>query len=430
MHQYHYDNTTTKIPTESENPNKMNKVTNDILYIGINDYQTDLFESQYPVKNGVTYNSYVILDEKIMVIATTSHDFNDAWMANFAAALDSRKPDYLLIQHMEPDHSATIAEFMNAYPDTTIAASKGALNMIKNYFGTDYPGHNLVIKEGDILSLGRHELSFLAAPMVHWPEVMFAYDSTDKVLFSADAFGRFGAPLDPSLDAVSPEYEAEEWLPEARRYYIGIVGKHGDPVQKVLAKAAGLDIQIICALHGPVLTRDLGKYIDVYMKWATYTPEQKGIAICYTSVYGHTREAAEYLAYTLKELYKGIHHCDRHQAGELEIKLFDLARSDVSEATAAAFQYDRLVLATTTYNNDIFPVMRGFIDHLKYSAFQNRTVGFMENGSWGPKAAGVMKGLLDDCPNLTYCGTTVTIKSALQDDSKAQIAELAKELLQ
>ena len=408
----------------------MNKVTDDILYVGVNDYTTDIFESQYPIPDGVTYNSYVILDEKVMVVATCSHDFSEEWMKNVKEALQDRKPDYLLIQHMEPDHSAVNAAFMDAYPEAVIVASKAALNMVKNFFGTDYAGRNLAIKEGDTLSLGRHELSFVAAPMVHWPEVMLAYDKADQVLFASDAFGRFGAPKDPALTAVSPEYEAEEWLKEARRYYIGIVGKFGDSVINVLKKAAGLDIRVICGLHGPVLTHDLGKYIEVYKKWASYEPEEKGIAICYTSVYGHTREAAELLQKDLKEISKGIQHCEREQAEAVKTELFDLARCDMSAAVAAAFQYDRVVLATTTYNNDIFPAMKDFLHHLQNSAFQKRTLALIENGSWAPKAANIMKGILEASPDLTYCDTTVTIKSAVNEAVKAQIAQLAKELLE
>ena len=407
----------------------MNKITNDILYTGVNDYSTDLFESHYPIPAGVTYNSYVIRDEKIMVIATTSEPFIGEWIGQIEQALEGNAPDYLLIQHMEPDHSAAISVFMDKYPQAVIAASKPALNMVRNFFGTDYAGRNLVIKEGDELDLGKHKLSFLSAPMVHWPEVMLAYDQTDKILFSADAFGRFGAPGDHTLDAASPEYEAEEWLEEARRYYIGIVGKQGPSVVKALEKASALDIRIICALHGPVLTKDLSGYLDVYSKWATYTPERSGVAICYTSVYGHTKEAMQLLARTLKELDKGTRHCDRNAADAFEIRLFDVSRDDMSAAVAAAFEYDRVVLATTTYNNDIFPNMKTFINHLKDSAFQNRRVALVENGSWGPKAAGIMKELLDGCPGLTFTDTTVTIKSALNEESRAQLAELAKELL-
>lgn len=409
----------------------MNKVTEDILYIGVNDRTSDLFESHYPIPKGITYNSYVIIDEKIMVIATTSESYIEEWMANVHAALNGRKPDYLLIQHMEPDHSAAIDVFMAAYPEAVIVASKPAFNMMNNYYGTDYAGRNLVIKEGDVLSLGRHELQFVAAPMVHWPEVMIAYDKADKVLFSADAFGRFGAPEDPALDAASPEYEAEDWLSEARRYYIGIVGKQGDNVKKLFAKLAqadGMETQIICALHGPVLTHDLQKYFDVTMKWASYIPEEEGVAVCYSSVYGHTRDAALLLANIVKELYKGIRHCDGDHAAP-PVEVYDLSRCDMSAAVAAAFRCSNVVLATTTYYNEIFPCMKDFINSLKDSAFRSRKIGLIENGSWAPKAASVMKSMLEDCPDLTFCEQTVTIKSAMNDDNRAQITALAKELL-
>ena len=318
---------------------------------------------------------------------------------------------------------------MDAYPDAVLVASRPALNMVINYFGTDYPGRNLVIKEGDTLCLGRHELSFIAAPMVHWPEVMLAYDSTDKVLFSADAFGRFGAPADRSLDAASPEYEAEEWITQARRYYIGIVGKQGPSVVKAFQKVTVLDTQIICALHGPVLTHDLESYIGLYTKWATYTPEKSGIAICYSSVYGHTQEAVEYLVQTLKEAHKDNAHCSSENAEPPAIEVYDLVHCDMTEAVAACFAFDRVVLASTTYYNEVFPSMKSFINHLKDSAFQNRKVALIENGSWGPKAASFMKGMLESCPGIDYTETTVTIKSALNDGSRSQIISLAKELL-
>ena len=427
----------------------MNKVTDDILYIGVNDYTIDLFESHYPVPKGITYNSYLIMDEKIMVIATTSEAYIDEWMANVKEALKGRRPDYLLIQHMEPDHSAAVETFMTAYPEAVIVASKPAFNMMNNYYGTDYAGRNLVIKEGDVLNLGQHELLFVAAPMVHWPEVMIAYDKQDHVLFSADAFGRFGAPADPAMSAVSPEFEDEDWLSEGRRYYIGIVGKQGDNVKKLFAKLAaadGMDTKIICALHGPVLTHDLQMYFDATMKWASYIPEEKGAAICYSSVYGHTKAAAELLAATLKQLYQepanevknasAAEHrpaaenaVTAENADEFPVELYDLARTDVSAAVASAFRYDRVVLATTTYYNEIFPCMKDFINSLKDSAFRNRKIGLIENGSWAPKAASVMKGMLEDCPDLTFCEQTVSIKSAMNEDNRAQIAALAKELL-
>ena len=407
----------------------MCKITDDIYYIGVNDLSIDLFENQYIVPEGITYNSYIIMDEKIMIVATTGEEFRETWMENVRKTLNGRNPDYLLIQHMEPDHSSAIADIMDAYPDTVIAASKGAFNMMKNYFGTGYEGHDLVIKDGDIISLGKHELLFTAAPMVHWPEVMFAYDRKDHVLFSADAFGRFGAPHGSAKNAADGEFEAEEWFDEARRYYIGIVGKHGDPVQKALAKAKDLEISKICPLHGPMLTHDLEKYLDVYDKWSSYAPEKKGIAICYSSVYGHTREAVSVLEKMLKEQYKGFTHCCSENDEDLRIKIFDLARDDMSTAVAACFEFDRVVLATTTYYNEIFPCMQDFINHLKHSAFQKRKVGLIENGSWAPKAAGVMKKMLEECPGIEYCDTTVTLKSALNEDSKAQLAELASELL-
>ena len=407
-----------------------NNITNDILYIGVNDYDIDLFENHYPVPNGITYNSYVILDEKILVVATTSEGFIDEWMANLEEALDGRQPDYLLIQHMEPDHSSAIDVFMEKYPEAVIAASRPALNMVMNFFGTDYPGRNLVIKEGDVLNLGHHELSFIAAPMIHWPEVMFAYDMTDKVLFSADAFGRFGAPLDRSRNAVSPEYEDEEWFTEARRYYVGIVGKQGPSVVRAIQKVAPLDIRIICSLHGPVLTHDLDLYISAHTKWATYTPEKKGIVICYSSVYGHTAQAVELLADTVKELCLASGQCSPSDDEPVNIEVYDVSRCDQTQAVAACFAYDRIVLATTTYYNEIFPSMKSFINHLKDSAFQNRTVALIENGSWGPKAASFMKSMLEDCPNITYTETAVTIKSALNEANRTQIIQLAKELLQ
>jgi len=406
----------------------MNRITDDIIYVGVNDYDIDLFEGHYQADEGMTYNSYVITDEKNMVVATTDQHFIDEWMANVTSALNGSKPDYLLIQHMEPDHSAAIQIFMDAYPECIVAASKPALNMMKNYFGTDYPDRNLIIKEGDSLNLGSHEITFTGAPMVHWPEVMMAYDKKDKVLFTADAFGRFGAPADHSLDAASAAFEDEEWACEARRYYFGIVGKFGDSVVKVLEKTADSDISVICSLHGPVLTHDLDNYLNLYRTWAAYDPEEKGIAICYSSVYGHTKAAVEMLEGIIRELDKGIRHCEPGTEG-ITVELFDLARCDMAEAVEAAFQYDRLVLATTTYNNGVFPCMREFIDHLTERNFQKRTVGLIENGSWGPKAAGVMKEMLSECKDIEFCENTVTIKAALNDASRAQIAGLAKELV-
>ncbi len=382
------------------------KITEDIRYIGVNDHETDLFEGQYIVPNGMAYNSYVIIDEKIAVMDTVDKNFAEEWFANLEAALSGRTPDYLVVQHMEPDHSANVANFMEKYPNAKIVASVAAFNMMKNFFGTDYADRKIVASEGSELTLGRHNLKFVAAPMVHWPEVIFTYDSTDKVLFSADAFGKFGA-----LDA------DEDWACEARRYYFGIVGKFGAQVQAVLKKAAALDINIICPLHGPILTENLGYYIDLYNTWSSYGVESEGVVIAYTSVYGNTKKAAELLASKLEE------------AGCPKVALNDLARCDMAEAVEDAFRYGKIVLATTTYNGDIFPFMKEFINHLTERNFQNKTVGFIENGAWAPMAAKVMKGMLDGCKNLTFTETTVQIKAALNDASTAQIEALAKELL-
>ncbi len=392
-------------------------MSNDMKYIGVNDHITDLFESQYLIPEGVTYNSYVILDEKIAVVDTADAKFGEEWFQNLENALGGKTPDYLIVQHMEPDHSANIKTFADKYPEAVIVASAQAFNMIRQFFGSDYADRRLVVKEGDALNLGKHELSFVAASMVHWPEVIMTYDKTDKVLFSADAFGRFGAPLKEGCCAVSPEFEAEPWEYDARRYYIGIVGKYGVQVQNVLKKAAALEIETICPLHGPVLTKDLGTYIALYDKWSSYTPEEAGIAICFSSVYGHTKEAVMLLAEELKTA-----------APDLAVECFDLARCDMSAAVAAAFRYDRVVLATTTYNMDIFPCMKDFISHLLSSNFQKRKVGLMENGTWAPKAASVMKTLLEKAPELNYCETTVSIKSALNAANKEQIKALAAEL--
>ncbi len=382
------------------------KITADIRYIGVNDHETDLFEGQYIVPNGMAYNSYVIIDEKIAVMDTVDKNFTEEWFANLEAALSGRTPDYLVVQHMEPDHSANVANFMEKYPNAKIVASVAAFNMMKNFFGTDYADRKIVASEGSELTLGRHNLKFVAAPMVHWPEVILTYDSTDKVLFSADAFGKFGA-----LDA------DEDWACEARRYYFGIVGKFGAQVQAVLKKAAALDIDIICPLHGPILTENLGYYIDLYNTWSSYGVESDGVVIAYTSVYGNTKKAAELLASKLEE------------AGCPKVALNDLARCDMAEAVEDAFRYGKIVLATTTYNGDIFPFMREFINHLTERNFQNKTVGFIENGAWAPMAAKVMKGMLDGCKNLTFTETMVQIKAALNDASTAQIEALAKELL-
>ncbi|MBR5362840.1 MAG: flavin reductase [Oscillospiraceae bacterium] len=380
-------------------------ITNDIRYIGVNDHKIDLFEGQYDVPNGMAYNSYVIMDEKIAVMDTVDRNFTHEWLDNLASVLGGKKPDYLVVQHMEPDHSANIANFMNLYPDAKIVSSAKAFQMMQNFFGTDFADRRIVVKEKDTLELGRHTLHFVGAPMVHWPEVLMTYDSKDKVLFSADGFGKFGA-----LDV------EEDWACEARRYYFGIVGKYGAQVQAVLKKAAGLDIQIICPLHGPVLTENLGYYLGLYDTWSSYGTETEGIAVFYTSVYGNTKRAAEKLADALK-----ANGCPK-------VALNDLAREDMAECVEDAFRYGRIVLATTTYNAEIFPFMRTFIEELTERNFQNRTVGFIENGSWAPQAEKVMKKMLEGCKNLTFAENTVHIKSALNDESNAQIQALADEL--
>ena len=380
-------------------------ITNDIRYIGVNDHQVDLFEGQYVVPNGMAYNSYVILDEQIAVMDTVDKNFTHQWLDNLQKALDGRKPAYLIVQHMEPDHSANVANFLRLYPEATVVASAKAFVMMKNFFGQDYADRRLVVGDGDTLTLGKHTLTFVTAPMVHWPEVIVTYDSTDKVLFSADGFGKFGA-----LDA------EEDWACEARRYYIGIVGKYGPQVQALLKKAAGLDISVICPLHGPVLTENLGYYLNLYNIWSSYQVESEGVVIAYTSVYGNTKAAVELLAQKLRE--KG---CPK-------VVVNDLARCDMAEAVEDAFRYGKLVLATTTYNADIFPFMKEFIHHLTERNFQNRTVGLMENGSWAPLAAKVMRNMLSESKNLTFSDTTVKILSALNEDSKAQIEAMADEL--
>ena len=380
-------------------------VTNDVKYVGVNDHEVDLFEGQYVVPNGMAYNSYVILDEKIVVIDTVDRHFTHQWLDNVAAVLGGRKPDYLLIQHMEPDHAGNIDNFMKIYTDAQIVASDKAFTMMNQFFGTDYADRRIVVGEGDTLALGRHTLTFVAAPMVHWPEVIVSYDDCDKILFSADGFGKFGA-----LDV------EEEWDCEARRYYIGIVGKYGAQVQQLLKKAAGLDIQIICPTHGPVLTENLGHYLNLYDIWSSYRVESEGILIAYTSVYGHTREAVQLLADKLKA--KG---CPK-------VVVADLARDDMAEAVEDAFRYGKLVLATTTYNADVFPFMRTFIDHLTERNFRNRTVALMENGSWAPQAAKTMKNMLEGCKDLTFAKHTVRILSALNDESRRQIEDLSDEL--
>ena len=380
-------------------------ITKDIAYIGVNDRKVDLFEGQYVVPNGMAYNSYVILDEKIAVMDTVDANFTHEWLDNLQNALGGRKPDYLVVQHMEPDHSANILSFTKAYPNAKIVSSSKAFVMMKNFFGTDFADKQVVVGEGSTLELGRHTLTFVTAPMVHWPEVIVTYDSTDKVLFSADGFGKFGA-----LDA------DEDWACEARRYYIGIVGKYGAQVQALLKKAAGLDIEIICPLHGPVLTENLGYYLNLYNTWSSYQPEEEGIVIAYTSVYGNTKKAVLQLADKLR-----ANGCPK-------VVVNDLARCDMAEAVEDAFRYSKLVLATTTYNAGIFPFMREFIDHLTERNFSNRTVGFIENGSWAPLAAKVMRGMLDNSKNITFTENNVKIMSALNETSSEQLDALAKEL--
>ena len=379
-------------------------ITNDIKYIGVNDHNIDLFEGQYTVPNGMAYNSYAIIDEKIAIMDSVDINFADEWINNINAALGQKRPDYLIIQHMEPDHSSSIMEFVKAFPDITIVSSAKAFAMMKGFFGTDFADKRIVVGEGDALSLGKHNLTFITAPMVHWPEVILTYDSYDKVLFSADGFGKFGA-----LDV------EEEWACEARRYYIGIVGKYGAQVQALLKKAAGLDIEIICPLHGPVLKENLGYYINLYDTWSSYRPETEGVCIAYTSVYGNTKAAVDSLAETLKA--KGIN-----------VAVNDLARCDMHEAVEDAFRYDRLVLATTTYNADIFPFMKEFINHLTERNYQNRKVAFIENGSWAPMATKVMRSMLEKSKNLTYTEAGVKILCAVNDESKEQIKVLAEEL--
>ena len=380
-------------------------ITNDIRYVGVNDHEVDLFEGQYVVPNGMSYNSYVILDEKVAVMDTVDQHFGEEWLCNIAAVLDGRKPDYLIVQHMEPDHSANIDNFLRTYPEATVVSSAKAFAMMKNFFGTDYAERRIVVGEGDTLSLGVHTLAFVTAPMVHWPEVIVTYDVHDKVLFSADGFGKFGA-----LDA------EEDWACEARRYYIGIVGKYGPQVQALLKKAATLDIATICPLHGPVLTENLGYYINLYDIWSSYKVEDEGVVIAYTSVYGNTKAAAELLAEKLKEY------------GCPAVEVMDLARDDMAEAVENAFRYSTLVLATTTYNADIFPFMKTFIHHLTERNYQNRTVAFVENGTWAPMAAKVMKGMFEKSKNIAFAENTVKILSALSEESRAQIDALAQEL--
>ena len=382
------------------------KVTNDIKYVGVNDHEVDLFEGQYIVPNGMAYNSYVILDDKIAVMDTVDARFGEEWLANLAAVLGDRKPDYLVVQHMEPDHSANITSFRNAYPDAVVVGNAKTFTFMEQFYGKDPSMKKQIVKNGEKIELGSHVLNFVFAPMVHWPEVMMTYESTDKVLFSADGFGKFGAN-----DVEDPE----GWACEARRYYFGIVGKYGLQTQKVLKAAAGLDIQIICPLHGPVLSEDLGYYIGLYDKWSSYTPEEPGVCIAYTSVYGHTKAAAEKLAEML-------------EAKGQKVAISDLARDDMPEVVEDAFRYDRLVLATTTYNNGVFPFMHTFIEHLVEREYQNRTIAFVENGTWAPVAAKQMKAMFEKSKNITFAETTVTIKSALNEASEAALAQLAEEL--
>ena len=382
-------------------------ITNDIKYIGVNDHQVDLFEGQYVVPNGMAYNSYVILDEKIAVMDTVDKNFTHEWLDNLQQVLGDRQPDYLVVQHMEPDHAANIDKFMNFYPNATVVSSKKAFAMMKNFFGTDYAERRVEVGEGDTLSLGKHTLAFVTAPMVHWPEVIVTHDVHDKVLFSADGFGKFGA-----LDV------EEDWDCEARRYFIGIVGKYGAQVQALLKKAATLDISIICPLHGPVLTENLGHYINLYDIWSSYRVESDGIVVAYTSVYGNTKTAVELLVQKLQE------------KGAPKVVVHDLARTDMAEAVEDAFRYGKLVLATTTYNADVFPFMSDYIHRLTERNFQNRTIGLIENGSWAPQAAKVMRAKFEKSKNITFTDTTVRIMSALNDESKAQIEAMADELCQ
>ena len=379
-------------------------ITNDIKYIGVNDHEVDLFEGQYVVPNGMSYNSYAILDEKVAIMDTVDANFTQPWLENIQNVLNGRQPDYLVIQHMEMDHAANIANFMQAYPNATVVSSAKAFVMMKNFFGTDFADRRIVVGEMDTLCLGKHTLTFVTAPMVHWPEVIVTYDSYDKVLFAADGFGKFGA-----LDVEEP------WDCEARRYFIGIVGKYGAQVQALLKKAATLDIAIICPLHGPVLTENLGHYLGKYDIWSSYRPEDEGVVIAYTSVYGNTKKAALQLAQMLEE--KGS-----------KVVVHDLARTDMAEAVEDAFRYSKLVLATTTYNADVFPFMHTFIHGLTERNFQNRTIGLIENGSWAPMAAKVMKGMFEKSKNITFTDTTVRIMSALNADSQQQLEALAEEL--
>lgn len=381
------------------------KIADNIFYVGVNDKELDLFEGQYMVEKGMAYNSYVVLDDKIAVCDTVDRKFGDEWLSNLKSVVGDRSPDYLIVHHMEPDHSANIARFVEMYPDAKIVSNAKSFEMMKQFFGVDYSERGICVTDGDTLSLGEHELTFVTAPMVHWPEVILSYEKTTKTLFSADAFGKFGA-----LDA------DEEWACEARRYYFGIVGKYGAQVQAALKKASGLDIERICPLHGPVLCENLSYYLNLYDTWSAYRPEDKGVLIAYTSVYGNTEKAVFMLKDELLKL-----GCEK-------VAVTDLARDDMAEAVEDAFRYDRLVLATTTYNMDIFPPMKEFINHLTERNFQNRTVAMMENGSWAPAAQRVMKGMLEKSKNITFCENCVHIKSAVNDANKAEIKALAQEL--
>ena len=383
----------------------MFKVTEEIIYVGVNDHEVDLFEGQYDVPNGMAYNSYVILDEKVAVFDTVDAHFKDEWFANLEEAFDGRMPDYLIVQHMEPDHAANIANFAEKYPEAKIVGNAKTFPMMKQFFGTDFADRQVIVKEGETLSTGKHNLTFVMAPMVHWPEVMMTYDTTDKIFFSADAFGKFGA-----LDV------EEEWDCEARRYYIGIVGKYGPMVQKLFGKVGSLEINAICPLHGPVLTENLGHYLNLYNIWSSYQVETEGTVIAYTSVYGNTKKAVELLAEKLTE------------EGCPKVVVTDLARDDMAEAVEDAFRYGKLILATTTYNGDIFPFMKEFINHLTERSYQNRKIGFVENGSWTPMAAKIMKAAFEKSKNITFADTTVTVRSAVNEESEAQIAALAKEM--
>lgn len=381
------------------------KISDNVKYIGVFDTETDLFEGQYKIPDGISYNSYVIIDEKIAVLDTVDKNFGDEWLKNLSAVLGDKKPDYLVVHHMEPDHSANIARFMDVYPEATIVSSAAAFRMMQNFFGTAFENRRLLVGENDELSLGKHTLKFIAAPMVHWPEVIMSYEVSEKILFSADGFGRFG-----STD------EKDDWADEARRYYIGIVGKYGVQVQAVLKKAAALEISKICPLHGPVLTKNIGEYVKLYDIWSSYAVETDGTVIAYASVYGNTEKAAKLLVEKLES------------KGE-KVEIYDLARTDVSEAVAAAFRYGKLVLASITYNTDVFPYMKEFINHLTERDFKNRTVAFIENGSWAPTAAKTMRTMLEKCKNLVFAETTVKITSALNESSETQIEKLADELV-